>query len=257
MVWQKIYPNIPTKSKRSNNFLEDRIREVSNEAVELVKYWNGMENTVTHSLHSKQVITAMKYLDRAYLHKAENKPLVIKRIKNAIFLFNILVGDKVIEAGRFKFSLHEFLLGNPHRKPPTTSYHKLLRNKKKLQHFLDLRGTITQYKNTEKRIKEIYAKSVLGLCPHKLDFSFTKKQEEQFNMAARRLVRFMRDNTKLDFLDYQYGATVDDFVMTLISSLKEHYWKKFSQSKIEIGTLCSNYTYTVIFPQYIERMRSK
>jgi hypothetical protein len=67
------------------------------------------------------------------------------------------------------------------------------------------------------------------------------------DLAAKRLTRFFIGNRKLNYLDFKSGATIDDFIRALITSLKKHY-KSYG---FGIGHLCSNYTFNEILPKYI------
>lgn len=247
------------KILRNIDFQKESLKKtqpkLSEDSLAIINFWiresKKCKNMVTHSLDSKTIFKLGLWLDK-YPLKVKNgsyKKYKVSHIKRSIKIFRKMINSGIIDLPK-SFSIKDFLRGKSiyikkeHRiifKEPY--YYKLIADRDRLRAYLRSRGNPEWYKIANKRLKDFYKQLVLD----EKRIKFSKKQEEQFALASKRLIRYMIGNNKLDYLDYERGATLDDFIRVMISSLRWHYKKK----SFGIGHLCSNYTFTEILPKYI------
>jgi len=228
--------------------------KISDDSLKIISFWikesRKTKKMVTHSLDSKIIFKLANWLDRYPLNlkKQDYKEFKIYHIKRTIKIFRKLIDSEVIDIQK-PFSIIDFLRGKmvyiknkgPVFKEP--EHYKLISDRKQLRQYLKYRGNPEYYKIANNRLKELY--KILVLDEKRI--RFTQKQEEQFSLASKRLVRYMIGNKKLNYLDSTNGANLDDFIRILISALRWHYKNK----PIGVGHLCSNYTFTEILPKFI------
>jgi len=248
--------NLISAQKRS---LENSLRKSSKEAEEIVDYWIRLsrksKKMVTHSMDSKRILKMLFWIDRYRLNTTREhyQSFKVMKLKRSIKIFKKLLDANIIEG---KFSISDFLRGKAvylkdERKIVYKDpyYFKIIHNRKKLKKYLARRGNPEWYRTATKRLQELYKLLVLD----EKRVRFSPKQKDQFELAGRRLIRYMIGNNKLDYLNYKEGANLDDFIRVLISALRWHY----RQKGFGIGHLCSNYTFTEILPKYINFHRPR
>ncbi len=214
----------------------------SDEARSLVEDWNELTTTPTHKKGSNIVRRALQLLDEKLLK--EHTP---KEIFRAMLDFSTMQKD----AGNYRVPVHkvnidDFFIGNGYlngvreRKgeivePPW--FQKLI-----------LPGSFAKYLRRQdpdpdvtEELKHRYRRHILA----DQGVSFSPRQESQFREASKRLREFMgkgRLEKFLDRVDYR------DYVRFLLEALIGKYKKV---TEIEVGHLCSEYTWNDLFPKFI------
>ncbi len=214
----------------------------SDEARSLVEDWNELTTTPTHKKESKIVRRVLHMLDGKLLK--EHTP---KEIFRAMLDFSTMQKD----AGNYrvptsKVNIDDFFIGNGYlngvreRKGETVEPPWFQR--------LILPGSFAKYLRREdpdpdvtEELKHRYRKHILV----DQGVSFSPRQESQFREASKRLREFMgkgRLEKFLDKVDYR------DYVRFLLEALIGKYKKV---TEIEVGHLCSEYTWNDLFPKFI------
>jgi hypothetical protein len=216
------------------------------ESFEIIKYWNRIAKInpyfTKHGFEGKGIKSILIFLDRIFsIKKVDYLPFISGGIKHSLLIYSRLILDGIIDPPmKGKVSIVSFFKGDFKTK---INYFKIIKDPEKLKSFKKKRGNSKQFLIVKKKLTEAYKEHVLG----EKRVRFTKIQEDQLDLAAKRLTRFFIGNRKLNYLDFKSGATIDDFIRALITSLKKHY-KNFG---FGIGHLCSNYTFNEILPKYI------
>ena len=221
--------------------------KASPDTQKIINFWYSQKLTTKSRKDTKTFKSAVTYLERRIKnYKTESgKQKFIKQAFDAISQYDKLLKENNLK----KVPLSVFFI------PPNIRYCKVpnyfnLIIKNKMEEYIKIEGTIKQRQFVAERLKWFYCKLVLGEDPNK--HSFTQKQGRDFGIAARRLLKYMYKNKKLDFIDYEKGAKLDDFIRVLIKAIKWHYKRKV----FYIAMLCSEYTFSEILPKFIHlRMR--
>ncbi len=214
----------------------------SDEARSLVEDWNELTTTPIHKKESKIVRRALQLLDGKLLK--EHTP---KEIFRTMFDFSTMqkdAGNYRVPAG--KVNIDDFFIGNGYlngvreRKGETVEPPWFQR--------LVLPGSFAKYLRREdpdpdvtKEFKHRYRRHILA----DQGVSFSPRQESQFREASKRLREFMKKGRLEKFLD---NVSYGDYIRWLLEALIGKYKKV---TEIEVGHLCSEYTWNDLFPKFI------
>lgn len=215
----------------------------SDEARSLVEDWNEMPTTPVHKKGSKIVARTLHALDETLL-----KEYTPKEIFRTMLDFSNMQRDaESYRVPARKVNMDDFFLGNGYlngvreRKGETVEppwFQKLV-----------LPGSFAKYLRREDATPEVTEEFRFRYRKHILadqGVSFGPRQESQFREASRQLVKFMKKGRLEKFID----GVIDykDYVRWLLDALIEKYRKV---TEIEVGHLCSNYTWNDLFPKFI------
>ena len=232
--------SILPRKKLPANQLE--YEHASDEARSLVEDWNELTTTPTHKKESKIVRRVLHLLDEKLLK--EHTP---KEIYRAMLDFSTMqkdAGNYRVPAG--KVNIDDFFIGNGYlngareRRGETVEPPWFQR--------LVLPGSFAKYLRREdpdpdvtEEFKHRYRRHILA----DQGVSFTPRQESQFREASKRLREFMKKGRLEKFLD---NVSYGDYIRWLLEALIGKYKKV---TEIEVGHLCSEYTWNDLFPKFI------
>lgn len=242
--------NISDKKRVLKNSLYEKNH--LKESIETIKYWNKLVKInsyfTKHSFEGKGIKNLLTFLDKLYDGKKKDYiPFKLMANKHCIKIYSRLILEGIIDPPvKGKVNIINFFKGEYKSK---INYFKLISDRKKLEIFKKRRGNRKQYQIVKEKLMIAYKTFVLN----EKRVRYSNIQKDQFHLAAKRLVRYMIGNKRLDYLDHKNGASIDDFIRVLITSLKKHYKNK----GFGIGHLCSNYTFNEILPKYINLNKPK
>lgn len=216
--------------------------EMSTATKTIIDHWYNMPNLIKSKFNTKAFERAIMFLNnRKILSDVKSTHFYsIEKYLSAIQTYNNILPSGNVK----KVNIADFFIPPDRRYSKQPTYYQLITSGKMEEH-IKIDGTIKQRKYVASRIQWHYCKHVLGADPNK--HSISQKQGRDFAIAARKLLRYMYKNNKLDIIDYEEGAKLDDFIRTLIAAIRWNYRMKF----FHIGCLCSEHTFTEVLPKYV------
>lgn len=214
----------------------------SDEARSLVEDWNELPTTPAHKKGSKIVMRALHALDETLLK--DHTPKVIFR--TMLDFSNMQKDAESYRVPAKKVNIDDFFIGNGYlngrrerRGEPVepTWFQKLV-----------LPGSFAKYLRREDSNPEVTEEFRYRYRRHVLadqGVAFGPRRELQFREASRQLVKFMKRGRLEKFLD---KVDYRDYVRCLLDALIDKYKKV---TEIEVGHLCSDYTWNEVFPKFI------
>ena len=97
----------------------------------------------------------------------------------------------------------------------------------------------------QKRLQFMYARHILNMKGKEDEIRYTKKQIIQFEIAAEKLIKFVRAQGKINPYILRTQSP-NDFIRHLFHAIRWFY----KSNPIYIGNLCSHYTFNQILPMY-------
>ena len=221
---------------------------ISADARDIIQHWNTKDKIFTShtKLETKGMQKIIKILDGRLLPK-----FGYKEIRDAIDRAAIMAHNKgsFTKAPPYKMRLLDFLTAESDKFKRGRGgdgvpwFRRLIGDNSHLK-FIKERD---RYPEITKLLKDAYWKHTT--CEKT---QLSPKQEIQFRLAAEKLHDYRANGDRLG--EHIPNATTADYVRVLYEALVHRLGDDKDSSDIEVGNLCSDYTWNNIFPRYLTKM---
>jgi len=218
--------------------------QASSEAQRLFEHWNGLSTTPVHKSNSKGVQKVLFLLDDKLISQYGED-----EIKRAMDEFSEMQQNaNLYLVTPQKVSIDTFFMNNGYvdsinrrkgREPELPWFQKLIVPNSYKNY---LKRTDPNLEITEE-LKGQYQRHIL----HE-EVAFSPKQESQFMQAGKKIKKYMEGHRLEEYID---GADMGDYVRMLFEAVEEEF------GTVQIGNLCSNYTWNNMFPRFLSKYWEK
>lgn len=220
--------------------------KVSPEALEIISHWNSVVSPLFprhNNFETEDMKKVIKFLDKKTVLKYG-----VQEIKGSIDRAVTMYRHKTYFSDHppYKMSLLDFLTANkdPFRKKKTGTpwFRRLLGEESHLK-FLSLKDKFPELTDAFK--KYYWDHTTLEYTV------LTPKQETQFRLASEKLHNYIENGDRLK--TYVKDATPITYVENVYEALLNKMPDDKDSSDIEVGNLCSDYTWNNLFPRYLTK----